>query len=102
MVFPLLLLSFGAIFVGFLINDMLIGVGTPFFGGSLYNSHENLNSIDSEFLHVFFKNLPFIFSFFGIFLSFVVINCYFFSTEFVFFYKTTIIFRSLYTFLTQK
>jgi NADH-ubiquinone oxidoreductase chain 5 len=102
MILPLLLLSLGAIFGGFLMRDMLIGSGTSLFGSSIHNCHENLNSVDSEFLHAFFKNLPFIFSFFGGLLSFFFINCFFLSKESIFSYKTTTFYKNLYTFFIQK
>jgi proton-translocating NADH-quinone oxidoreductase chain L len=101
MVFPLLVLSFGAIFGGFLLRDMMIGVGTPLFSGSLFTSHENLNAIDSEFLQAFIKNMPLIFSLFGVFLSFLLTNCFFFK-DLIFSYKTNNFYKVFYTFLIQK
>jgi NADH-ubiquinone oxidoreductase chain 5 len=49
---PLFILSLGSIFVGYIFKDMFIGVGTPFWGNSIY-TYNNLNDIlllEAEFL----------------------------------------------------
>ena len=81
---------------------MVIGLGTPLFGNSIHNTHENFNLIDSEFLHAFLKNIPFIFTILGAVLSLFLINCFGVSKEVVYNYKMSKAYRTLYTFLSQK
>jgi proton-translocating NADH-quinone oxidoreductase chain L len=102
MLAPLLFLSSGSVFWGFLSRDMLVGVGTPFFCNSVFCTHKNCFLVDSEFLHILFKNTPLFFTVFGALLSFFFINCFNFSKDFVFYLKTNSFFRTFYTFLIQK
>jgi NADH-ubiquinone oxidoreductase chain 5 len=46
--FPLFILSFGAIFIGYLSRDIIIGLGTDFWGNALYVAPENSIIIDSN------------------------------------------------------
>jgi proton-translocating NADH-quinone oxidoreductase chain L len=70
--YPLFILVFGSIFVGYLMKDMLIGVGTNFWGNSLFVLPENLVIFDAEFLPVTIKLIPVIFSLSGAFLSYLI------------------------------
>ena len=45
MAFPLVFLAFGSIFIGYLTKDMIIGVGTQFWGTSLFILKENMSII---------------------------------------------------------
>ena len=49
MAFPLVVLAFGSIFVGYLTRDMIIGVGTQFWGSSLFTLPAN-EFIEAEFI----------------------------------------------------
>jgi hypothetical protein len=80
----------------------MIGLGSPAFGNSLYNNIYNYNLIDSEFLMAILKNIPFIFTLLGACLSLFLINCYGLSKNMVYSLKMSKLYRSLYTFLTQK
>jgi NADH-ubiquinone oxidoreductase chain 5 len=102
MIFPLLLLSFGAIFVGFITRDAVIGLGSTFFGNAIFNNNFDFNHIDSEFLSASLKNIPFICTLLGFVLSIVLINCWAVSKNVVYSFKLTSTYRSIYTFLTQK
>jgi NADH-ubiquinone oxidoreductase chain 5 len=102
MVFPLMVLSIGAVFWGFLSRDMIIGLGTPFFSSSIHNTYQNFNLVDSEFLHAFLKNIPFIFTMLGASLSLLLINCFGVSKKAVFGFKMSGAYRALYTFLNKK
>jgi len=102
MVFPLLVLSLGAVFVGFLTRDMFIGLGSSFFNNAIYYNVHNFNMIDSEFLPSVVKNIPLIFTILGFLLSVLLIHCIGISTSYVFSLKMTKVYRTLYTFLTQK
>jgi len=102
MVIPLMVLAFGAIFVGFFSRDLFIGLGTTFFGNSIMNNTHNFNLIDSEFLHPFLKNLPFLFTILGAAFSLCLIHCFNISKTGVYNLKMSKAYRIVYTFLTQK
>lgn len=71
MALPLILLAIPSILVGFLAKDMMIGIGTPFWGNSLYISPENSNMLESEYIPQYIKLLPLFFTCFGAFLAFI-------------------------------
>lgn len=79
---PLFILSLFSIFIGFIFKDLFVGLGTDawFTIDSLNNF--NLSILESEFLPFYIKNVPFIFSLFGIFLVFFFNN--FFSKIYYF------------------
>jgi len=60
MAFPLFALSFGAIFVGYLSKDFMIGLGVDSWNGVLFASHKHSFLIEAEFLFAYQKHLPFI------------------------------------------
>jgi NADH-ubiquinone oxidoreductase chain 5 len=101
MILPLMILSLGAIFYGFLTKDLMIGLGSLFFN-NVHSSHFNFYIIDSEFQSAFIKNIPFIFNCFGAFLSFVLIHCFSVSKKSVMDFKLNPISRAFYTFLNKK
>jgi len=76
-IFSLITLSIPSIFIGFLFKDMLIGLGTDFWGSSIYVLPENMNLIDSEFIPLKYKLLPLILSFLGFFSAFILYNFFF-------------------------
>jgi hypothetical protein len=80
----------------------VIGLGTPLFGNSVYNSYFEFNLIDSEFLHAFLKNIPFVFTVLGASLSLFLINCFGVSKNTVYDYKMSSAYRLVYTFLSKK
>jgi len=47
---PLLVLAFGAIFVGYLGRDMIIGAGSDFFKHVIFVLPEHLNVLEAEFI----------------------------------------------------
>jgi NADH-ubiquinone oxidoreductase chain 5 len=102
MIVPLMILAFGAIFVGFLSRDLFIGLGSTFFGNSIANNIHNFNLIDSEFLHAFLKNLPFVFTLSGSIFSLFLIHCFNVSKITIYNLKMSKAYRLVYTFLTQK
>jgi len=71
MIIPLFFLVFGSIFVGYLGKDIFLGLGSDFFLNSIYINPYNLEFIDAEFIPYHIKLIPVIFSFSGIFLSFI-------------------------------
>lgn len=72
MIFPLIILGLGSIFVGYLTKDFFIGLGTDFWGISIFILPFHLNFIEAEFLPIFTKWLPFSLSFLGIFFASVL------------------------------
>ena len=82
-ILPLLILALGSIFIGFLLKDLFIGIGTSFWNNSIFMFPVNTFFIESEYLPTLNKWLPFIFSLFGIFLA-SFINIFNFT-----FYKST-------------
>jgi len=95
-------LSLGSIFWGYLSKDIVVGVGSSSFGSSFFNNNFDYNLCDAEFLPAALKNIPFIFTLLGIILSTILINCFGVSKWAIFDLKMTKIYRTIYTFLTQK
>ena len=97
MYFPFILLLFGSIFFGFFFKDMFIGLGSPFWGNSIFILPHNLFSIEGEFLPSFIKLLPNYFVFGGAFLGWFL---YFNSSITLFVLK--LFFNDVYIFLNKK
>ena len=99
MAFPLALLAFGSIFIGYLSRDMFIGLGTDYWQNAIYVHASNVNLIDAEFLPTIMKLLPVIFSMTGMFSAFYL---YHFSSKFFFEKKMSKEGRLIYNFLNKK
>lgn len=99
MALPLALLAFFSIFIGFICKDMFIGLGSDFWGNSVFILPNNLNIIDAEFLPIIIKHCPVICSLFGLFLA-----AYFYGFKINSLYKIKIssIGIQLYTFFNRK
>jgi NADH-ubiquinone oxidoreductase chain 5 len=95
----LALLAIPSIFIGFYLKDMCIGLGTDFWGNSIFVLPENMNRIDAEFINQFFKLLPVIVTCLGSFFAFL---SYTFFDNFLFKFKISIIGKKLYNFLNRK
>jgi proton-translocating NADH-quinone oxidoreductase chain L len=69
--FPLFVLGVGSIFSGYFLKDSFVGLGSTFWGNSIFILSKNSLQIDYEFVPLTFKNLPLIFStlFIGLALS---------------------------------
>jgi NADH:ubiquinone oxidoreductase subunit 5 (subunit L)/multisubunit Na+/H+ antiporter MnhA subunit len=78
--FPLFFLSAGSIFFGFFFKDAFIGVGSVFWGNSIFISANNQSGFDLEFTPFFLKNLPLFFSIIGILLA-LWLNSFFSETS---------------------
>ena len=98
MVLPLMILGFGAIF-SFISRDLIIGFGSLYFN-SVHTNFNNFCLIDSEFLTTIIKNIPFIFTILGAFLSLLLINCYNINKEYI--YELKLQNRNFYIFLNKK
>ena len=69
---PLIILSLGSLFVGYLSRDLFIGLGTDFWSHSILILPNHANFVEAEWLPVYIKWLPFILSILGIICASVV------------------------------
>ena len=92
-------LAIPSIFVGFFTKDMIVGVGSDFFGTAIYSNPKTLHVFDAEFVEFFFKILPVTLSIFGAGLSFILYN---FQSPILFYIKTSFLGRKVYSFLNKK
>ena len=63
-------LALPSILIGYYCKDMIVGVGSNFFGTAIYVNLENFNLFDAEFIDVFYKTLPVNLSLLGFFSAF--------------------------------
>ena len=99
MFIALCVLAIPSIFVGFWTKDMIVGVGSDFFGAAIYNNPKTLHIFDAEFVEFFYKTLPVTLSLFGASLSFVLYN---FQSSILYNIKISFLGRKIYTFLNKK
>jgi NADH-ubiquinone oxidoreductase chain 5 len=102
--FPLILLAFGSIFVGYLAKDMMVGLGTDFWANALFQ-HPQYSCI-SEFIPQSTRVLPMILTLSGAVLAFLIngtgvnfLGHTFFKNSLNNFHKAFVVF---YTFLNQR
>lgn len=69
MLLPLLVLSIGSVFIGYLSKDLFIGLGTDFWKSSILILPEHSNFVEAEWLDIFSKWIPFFISLTGIMLA---------------------------------
>jgi NADH-ubiquinone oxidoreductase chain 5 len=99
MVFPLILLSFFSVFIGYVSKEIFIGFGTSFWGSSIFIVPSNYSLLGVEFLSLKYKILPLILTLTGLF------SAYFLFTYNIFYYfsiKATSWFKVFYTFFIKK
>ena len=75
MAIPLMALTVPSLLIGFLTKDMIIGLGTNFWGNAIFIHPFHQLSVDAEFIPFFYKNLPLLLSLLGSGLSFFI-YCY--------------------------
>jgi NADH-ubiquinone oxidoreductase chain 5 len=97
--FPLFVLAFFSLFIGFSCKDMFIGFGTDFWKDSIFELPHNYTLSDIEFINYFFKILPLILTFFGIFVG---IFLYGYNLSFYMNVKKNNNFRKFYSFFNKK
>lgn len=68
---PLFSLSILSIFIGYLFSEIFIGIGTNYLQNSIYIQFEHYNNIEMEFLSPLIKLMPLIWTFLGLYLSYV-------------------------------
>ena len=74
-ILPLIILSLFSIFFGYLFSDMFVGIGSDFFGNSLFIHPNNINLVEAEYsLNLFIKLLPTILSFLGAIIGLILYN----------------------------
>ena len=72
MAVPLVLLSLGSIFLGYLGKDMMIGLGTDFWGNSLFVLPHNVSLLESEYIPQYLKLAPLAATLFGAGLAYLL------------------------------
>ncbi len=63
--FPLFILSILSIIIGYLSKDLFVGIGTPFWGNSIFILPNSYIKADAEFIPYIYKIIPLILSFIG-------------------------------------
>ena len=92
-------LAVPSVLIGYYTKDMLVGVGSSFFGSSIYVSVSNMNTFDAEFIPTFFKLLPVMFSLLGVIVAFIF---YRYKPNILYKLKTSQRGRKIYVFLNRK
>lgn len=95
----LFILSIPSIFIGFTTKDMIIGLGSDFWGNAIHNRPNNMNRIDSEFISQFIKLLPVIVSCLGASSAFIL---YSLGNKWLFSLKMSPTGRKIYNYLNKK
>jgi NADH-ubiquinone oxidoreductase chain 5 len=97
--FCLFVLSFGAIFIGFIRKDLMALGGSRFWGYSIFIFPDHCVVFDSEFLPVIVKLIPIFCSFCGAFSAFIF---YSFYVMVLFYIKFSRFGRIIYRFFNRK
>ena len=99
-IIPLLILALFSIFFGYIFSDLFVGVGSDFFGNSLFTHPNNISIIEAEFsINPIIKLLPAIFSLTG---AATAIFMYHNSPEVIINLTETNIGKKIYSFLNGK
>jgi NADH-ubiquinone oxidoreductase chain 5 len=96
---PLLFLSFFSIFIGYFFKDMFVGLGTDFWGNSIYVLPQNVLLLEAEFLDTSIKIFPVCLSLLGATSAFILYNFYF---KILYLFKMSLIGRNIYIFFNRK
>lgn len=99
MALPLMILAIGSIFIGYFTKDMFIGLGTHFWGNSLFILPQHATILDSEFLPVWVKWIPTFCSIGGALIAFFSYHWY---ANLLTKWKQTYLGRKIYVFLNKK
>lgn len=92
-------LGFLSIFIGYCFKDLFIGLGTDFWGSSIFQLSSNSDILYAEFVEYYFKLIPLAYSFLGMFFSFFI---YFIAYNLTVLLITNPIFSYVYNFLVKK
>lgn len=99
MLLPLFILCVGSIFVGYVMKDMIIGVGTDFWNNAIFVHPEKLVMLEAEFLPTSVKWFPVLVSLGGVIGAWIV---YSYGEGGLYRAKRVSIGRKLYIFLNRK
>jgi NADH-ubiquinone oxidoreductase chain 5 len=73
MMIPLILLAFPSIFIGYIMRDLFIGLGTDYFQNAIpLERNQRRIYIESEFLPIYIKLIPLIMTILGIFSGLLI------------------------------
>ena len=92
-------LAIPSILIGFCAKDMIVGLGSDFWGTAIYIAPQNMNMLDAEFVIPFFKLLPLALSILGLFTAFTLYN---FQSKMLFKLKISSKGQKIYNFLNKK
>src|SRR5258708_5226531 len=99
-IIPLFTLALFSIFFGYVFSDLFVGVGTDFFGNSLFNHPNNISIIEAEFsINPIIKLLPAILS---LTVATLAILLYHNSPEFIIDLTNNSLGRKFYSFFNVK
>jgi len=88
-----------SVLIGFYAKDMIIGFGSDFWGNAIFNTTENMNRIDSEFIPHIYKILPVLLSLLGVTASFLL---YLFGNKLLVQIKMSVLGKKVYNFFNKK
>jgi NADH-ubiquinone oxidoreductase chain 5 len=97
--FSLLVLTIPSIFIGFYTKDMLIGLGTDFWGNSIFVLPKNMNRVDAEFIEQFIKLTPVALSILGVLSAYFL---YTFQDFLLFKFKISTVGKFFFNFFNRK
>lgn len=72
LLFPLIILTIGSIFFGYILKDLFVGLGVNTWNNVIFMHPLNNFFLESEYLYVGHKWLPFTLSIFGISMAFII------------------------------
>ena len=99
-IIPLIILSLFSIFFGYLFSDMFVGMGSDFFGNSLFIHPNNITLVEAEYsLSIWIKLLPSILSLIGASSALIL---YLKTPEIILSLTETAIGKKLYTLFNSK
>jgi len=99
-IIPLFILSLFSIFFGYVFSDLFVGVGSGFFGNSLFIHPNNISIIEAEFsIGLGIKLLPAILTLFGAILAIFMFHK---TPDFIINLTDTFLGKKIFTFLNGK
>ena len=96
--FPLFFLSIGSIFMGYLLEDLFLGIGSNFWMAAILTLPEHNNEFDIEFLPFMIKIIPLIFSLGGMIFALIFYFIYYKYIDLL----SSSIYKYLINFLVNK
>ena len=96
---PLIILGIGSIFIGYILKDMIVGLGTDFWHNAIFIHPEHIRIVEAENINYKIKGIPLILTGIGILLG---ITGFINKEKNIFKGKMTIIGRKVYIFLNRK